>query len=243
MSSDCLVYIGFSHIANDKEAEGVKSLATAFEGRQDFATLLNFEEENAIALLLEKYKYLKIAESIYNRLKNADKRKMKISGLMGMARLSLGKENPESGLEFLNQVLELCTEADLVERVGAMSIMGEIYFKTGKKEQALQTFDFALKMKAGDEKSICRSLYGMAVILKNKKDYDQARRYANQVFILYNDEDYSPRAMFLSLQCSLLTSRKKEVTQTAKELKKKFPLYFAKIEVQDYLKEHGINTD
>ena len=243
LTSDCLVYIGFSQIADGREADGVKSLAGAFEDRNDFKSLLNFEEENAIALLLEKYKYIKIAESIYNRLRKAENRKMKISGLMGIARLSINNENPESGLEHLNQVLELCTEEDLVARVGAMSIMGEIYFKTGKVEQALQTFDFALKMKAGDEKSICRSLYGMAVILKNKKDFDKARRYANQVFILYNDQEYSPRAMFLSLQCSLLTSRKKEVTQTAKELKKKFPLYFAKIEVQDYLKEHGINTD
>ena len=67
--------------------------------------------------------------------------------------------------------------------------------------------------------------------------------YANQVFILNSDPEYCPKAMFLAMQTLILTSRKKEAEQTAVELKKKFPLYFAKIEVQDYLKENGIKTD
>ena len=56
------------------------------------------------------------------------------------------------------------------------------------------------------------------------------------------DPVYAPKAMFLSIQASLLIKKKTEATQTAKELKQKFPLYFAKIEVQDYLKAHGITT-
>ena len=63
-------------------------------------------------------------------------------------------------------------------------------------------------------------------------------------FILYKDPVYAPKSMFLSIEASLLSKKKKkEAIQTAKELKGKFPLYFAKIEVQDYLKAHGINTD
>ena len=243
LKSDCQVYSGFSKIAAGKESEGVKNLAVAFEKRQDFSSLLSYTEENAVALLLEKYNYNKVAMGVYKKLSQAEEAKIKISGLLGFARLALVSEKPETGLQHLKDVLELCSEKDLLERVGALSIMGEIYLKTGKKDQALQTFDFALKMKAGDEKSICRSLYGMAVILKEQKEFDKARRYSNQVFILYNDPVYAPGAMFLSLQCSLLTNRKKEAEQSAGELKKKFPLYFAKIEVQDYLKEHDINTD
>ena len=243
IKSDCLVYLGFSRISGGKEQEGVKNLAAAFENRKDFSSLLTHQEENAVALLLEKYNYNKVASAIYTRLLNADERKIKMSGMIGIARLAVQSDKPADGLNHLKQVLELCTEKDLPERVSALSIMGEIYYKTGKDEQALQTFDFALKMKAGDEESICRSLYGMALILKSKKEFDKARRYANQVFILYNDQQYSPRAMFLSLQCSMLTSKKIEAAQTARELKKKFPIHFAKIEVQDYLKEHDINTD
>ena len=243
LKSDCQVYIGFSKIASGKEADGIKNLSAAFEKRKDFSALLSFSEENAVALLLEKYNYNKVAMIVYKRLSQAEETKIKISGLLGFARLALVSDKPENGLQHLKDVLELCSEDDLRERVGALSIMGEIYLKTGKQDQALQTFDFALKMKAGDESSICRSLYGMAIILKGQKALDKARRYSNQVFILYNDPVYAPKAMFLSLQCSILTSRKKEAEQTAGELKKKFPLYFAKIEVQDYLKEHDINTD
>ena len=243
LKSDCQVYIGFSRIASGKEAEGIKNLAAAFENRQDFSALLSFSEESAVALLLEKYNYNKVAMAVYQRLSQANDPKIKISGLLGFARLALVSEKPETGLAHLKTVLELCSEKDLLERVAALSIMGEIYLKTAKKDQALQTFDFALKMKAGDATSISRSLYGMASILKEQKAFDKARRYSNQAFILYNDAVYAPKAMFLSLQCSVLTSRKKEAEQTAGELKKKFPLYFAKIEVQDYLKEHDINTD
>ena len=130
LKSDCQVYLGFSRIASGKEADGIKDLAAAFEKRKDFSSLLSFSEENAVAVLLEKYNYNKVAMGVYERLSQAEERKMKISGLLGFARLALVSEKPEDGLGHLKTVLELCSEKDLVERVAALSIMGEIYLKT-----------------------------------------------------------------------------------------------------------------
>ena len=243
IKTDCLVYLGFSLISLDKESEGVKALSQAFLAREDFSGLIPKQEEGSIALLFEKYNYNDAAAKVYERLTSSSEKKDQLLGLMGLSRVVSSSSEPEKGLVYLHKVLELCTDENQRERVGALSIMAEILHSQGKEDQALRTFDSALKIKAGDESSICRSLYGMALILKNRKEYDKARRYCNKVFILYRDPVYCPKAMFLAIQISLLASREKDAIQTSIELKEKFPLYFAKIAVQEYLKEHGIKTD
>jgi tetratricopeptide (TPR) repeat protein len=243
IKSDCLVFLGFSNIALEKESAGVKALASTFDVRTDFSSLLTMGEESDVAGLLEKYNYNKAAAKTYKRLSSSKNKKIKMNGLLGQARLAVVDKMHAKGLVFLKQVLELCAEKDNFERVSALSLMGEIYLFDKKLDQAYQTFEFARKIKSGDDESVCRILYGMASILKAKGEFEQARRYANQVFILYKDPFFAPRAMFLSIQSSSLSQRKTEASQTAVELKKKFPLYFAKNEVQDYLKEHGINPN
>lgn len=241
--SDCLVFLGFSKISLEKESEGTKDLALVFADRKDFSSLLSLEEELMVANLLEKYKYQKAAANIYKRLAKATDKKHKMAGLMGTARLNVVSKKYEEGLSSLKEALQLCGDEDNFERVEALSVMGEIYSAQNKKDQAFQTFEFALKIKSGSEEALCRTLYGMALILKERKDYDESRRYANQVFILYKDPAYAPKAMFLSIQASVLSKKQKEASQIANELKKKFPVYFAKIEVQDYLKENKVTTD
>ena len=243
MKSDCLVFIGFSKISMDLEKEGVEHLAEVFKDRSDFKSLLSSGEEILVASLLEKYKYSVVAGKIYGRLSLSKDKKLKMAGLLGQARMSITGGNYKQGIPPLKKTLELCGEQDTQERQKALSLLGEIYLQEKKIDQAYQTFSFALKAKTLDEGSICRALYGMARILLERKEIDEARRYANQVFILYKDPVYAPRAMFLSIKASLLTEKKAEAIQTAKELKQKFPLYFAKIAVQDYLKAHGITTD
>ncbi|MCH2206163.1 MAG: tetratricopeptide repeat protein [Lentisphaerales bacterium] len=243
IKSDCRIFLGFSKISLDQEKAGVVVLAKVFKTRDEFKSLLSANEEITVASLLEKYKYSEVARKVYQRLALSQDRKLQMAGLLGQARMSVVGGKYSEGVIPLKKTLQLCGDQDNKERVDAMSLLGEIYAYEGKKDQAFQTFEFALKIKAGDEESICRILYGMAKILLERKDVEAARRYANQVFILYKDPVYAPKSMFLSIEASLLNKKKKEAIQTAKELKGKFPLYFAKIEVQDYLKAHGINTD
>ena len=241
--SDCLVFLGFSKISLKQEAEGAKDLAVVFAERKDFSSLLSLEEELMVANLLEKFKYQNAAANVYGRLAKAENKKHKMAGLMGQARLDFLSKKYDKGLVSLKSALQLCGDEDNFERVEALSVMGEIYAAQQKKDQAFQTFEFALKIKSGSEEALCRTLYGMALILKERKEYDEARRYANQVFILYKDPSYAPKAMFLSIQASVLSKKLKEASQIANELKKKFPVHFAKIEIQDYLKNSGVKID
>ena len=205
--------------------------------------VLQENEELDIAQLLERFHYTKAAEAIYGRLSSSKVFKNKLSSMLGLSRTSMEGTRYKASLAILTKVLDLCKKNNLIERVAALSLQGEIYRILDKNDQAYQVFEFALGLKGGDERSICRILYGMAQLLKQRKEYTEARRYANRVFIMYKDPKYSPKALFLSVQLLHIKGRLKEEKQILSELKKNYPLYFAKIEVQDYLKEHGIKSD
>ena len=154
--------MGFSKISLDQEKAGVIDLAEVFKTRDEFDSLLTAKEEIMVASLLEKYKYSEVARKVYKRLALSNDRKLQMAGLLGQARMSVVSGKYSEGVAPLKKTLELCGEQDNKERVDALSLLGEIYAYESKKDQAFQTFEFALKIKSGDEESICRILYGMA---------------------------------------------------------------------------------
>jgi len=129
------------------------------------------------------------------------------------------------------------------ERVAAHSIEGEVYYLKGRLEQALQTFDLALSLKTGKKGDVCRILYGLARIHFDHKRLDEARRFANRIFIMYNDEYYAPRAQFLAMKIAVTQGDAGRAGEIARLMKGGYPLYFAKNDVQEYLKEKQIKSD
>ncbi|NQZ58644.1 MAG: hypothetical protein HRT88_14405 [Lentisphaeraceae bacterium] len=237
------VYLGYSNISLKKEADAAKILAVIALMSNGLSKMLEEAEELDVARLLERFHYLQAADAIYTRVSKSKALKNKLQSLLGLGRTAMERQKHAVALKLLGKVLDLCAKANLAERVSALSLQGEIYSILNKNDQAYQTFEFALRLKGGDQRSMCRILYGMAQLLKQREDYTESRRYANRVFIMYKDPLYAPKALFLSVQLLHIKGKLKEEKQILRELKQNFPLYFAKIEVQDYLKEHGIKSD
>lgn len=118
-------------------------------------------------------------------------------------------------------------QADI--RLGAVSsLLGEVAMLSDQRDRAVTAFEKALETQGLKPEFSTRARWGLAVILHRENRPEQALRYAMNAFILGNDPDYTPKAMFKAVEILVELDRIEEARTTWDELRTRYPAFAAR---------------
>jgi len=117
------------------------------------------------------------------------------------------------------------------------SVLSEILFLQGKHDRAVELVETCLSREDLDLRSVTRCRWVYAEILMKEKHPKQALPFAIKCFVLADDPDYTPRAMFLAVRVFATLGKKDDALTTWRELGKRYPAFAGQKDGEDLVRE------
>lgn len=111
------------------------------------------------------------------------------------------------------------------EPVEALVWAGDLYFDTGRVDDARKRYEAAADRSTGANllDLRVRALFGMGRVAQSAEAWEDAVRYYQSVALLFDDPVYSPRALRLAADGLRRMGREEEAQRTLKELQERYP--------------------
>lgn len=111
------------------------------------------------------------------------------------------------------------------EPVEALVWAGDLYFETGRTDEARKRYESAAERATGVNllDLRVRALFGLGRVAQTKEAWEEAIRYYQSVAILFDDPVYSPKALRLAAAGLQRVGRNEEAQRTLKELSERYP--------------------
>ncbi len=148
-------------------------------------------------------------------------------------------EDAENGLvELLERVAkgELLFAGKSPPKEQVQSVLSEVLFLQGKNDRAIELVETCLSKEDLDLRSITRCRWVYAEILMQEKRPNQALPFAIKCFVLADDPDYTPKAMFLAIRIFAEIGKQEDAATTWQELSKRYPAYAGQKEDDELIK-------
>ncbi len=223
-----------SLLAQDKEDEALDAFANVLnmptDKWPDFSPDLYFELER---LYFKRHSY-DLSEKLCRYLMARDDEQTKYraslrltDSMLRQGDLAKAKTRLENMLR-RHEKLQAQGEPIVATAIPEISaLLGKVYLKTGKTEEALHAFQTTLRAKGVRRRYKTIANWGMAHVLNKKGDKKQALDYTANAYVLGNDPFYVPRSMLLAVKIYLSLDQRDKARKVWNELRGRFPAFAA----------------
>ena len=167
------------------------------------------------------------ARKAFNLLVSSNDQDLQSAGKIGLGKVAFREKDLARAIEIF-QGVRRATDPDTEAHVISLAYLGESYRLKGQQNRALVEFQDGLKLGTTDANANVLLRYGMALILFDSGNKDDALRYATSAYVLFDDPTYSPDAMLLACRILLAQGMTEEAQITHKELAHRFPIALAR---------------
>ncbi len=233
------LYIGYIKLVQNKLNDGLEILSEIFKKPSNQWPDIPQDTSLYIAKIFFQKGLVDISSNIYNKITedeaNNTNSEIYVKGALGQAACLRNTGLTSDAIKKLYKLLKKIHENENLKHFDSdiRSCLGEYLIQEKKNTVAVSMFEAVLKNASTSVENASRSTYGLAEIFFQEKDYNNALRYANSTFILYNNDYYAAKAMIMTIRILLIQKKRENAIEAWKELQQSYPITADKFQKED----------